>query len=107
MPRKLATEEASQKEYDDFIQESKVSEAQNNKDIEHKTAKRQKQEGSLIARKAEEEGTQKELTAAQAYFDKLKPSCIQTGLTYEDRVQRRQEEIESLREALRILNIEG
>merc|ERR1712217_485446 len=50
------------------------------------------------------EATQKELDAALAYFDKLKPSCVDAGVSYEDRVARRKEEIESLQEALRILN---
>ena len=45
-----------------------------------------------------------ELDAALAYFDKLKPSCVDSGVSYEDRVGRRKEEIESLQEALRILN---
>jgi len=50
------------------------------------------------------EGTQKELDAALAYFDKLKPSCVDAGVSYEGRVTRRKEEIQSLQEALRILN---
>ena len=50
------------------------------------------------------EGIQKELHAALAYFDKLKPSCVDSGVSYEDRVARRKEEIESLQEALKILN---
>ena len=31
-------------------------------------------------------------------------SCVDAGVSYEDRVARRKEEIESLQEALRILN---
>ena len=46
----------------------------------------------------------KELDAALAYFDKLKPSCVDSGVSFEDRVARRKEEIESLQEALKILN---
>merc|ERR1711865_1175691 len=34
----------------------------------------------------------------------LKPSCVDSGVSYEDRVARRKEEIESLQEALKILN---
>lgn len=37
-------------------------------------------------------------------FPKLKPSCVDSGVSYEDRVARRKEEIESLQEALKILN---
>jgi len=99
-----ASEAQSQKEYDDFMGDSSVTKAQNEKDIEHKTAKKQNEEQALQEKKGDLEGTQKELDAALAYFDKLKPSCIDSGVSYEDRVARRQEEIESLQEALRILN---
>jgi len=37
-------------------------------------------------------------------YPKLKPSCVDAGVSYEDRVGRRKEEIESLQEALKILN---
>merc|ERR1719330_32548 len=47
--------------------------------------------------------TQKMLTAALEYYEKLKPDCEDTGLSYKERVERRQEEIQSLQEALRIL----
>jgi len=37
-------------------------------------------------------------------YSKLKPSCVDSGVSYEDRIARRKEEIESLQEALKILN---
>eukprot|EP00971_Amphidinium_carterae_P047274 931272-Amphidinium_carterae.1 len=113
-------------EYDTFMTDSEVDKAQKNKDIEHKTAKKQDQEQALVVKHEDLEGTQKELDAALAYYDKLKPSCVDaawstvvhggggphpqtmggviTGVSYDDRVNRRKEEIESLQEALRILN---
>merc|ERR1719498_940514 len=99
-----AAEEQAQKEYDEFITDSEVDKAAKTKDIEHKTAKKQDQEQSLVSKNEDLEGTQKELDAALAYFDKLKPSCVDSGVSYEDRVARRKEEIESLQEALKILN---
>jgi len=99
-----AAEATAQKEYDTFMTDSKVDKAAKTKDIEHKTAKVQDEEQALTVKKADLEGTQKELDAALAYFDKLKPSCVDAGVSYEDRVARRKEEIESLQEALRILN---
>merc|ERR1719436_1180136 len=99
-----AAEVTAQKEYDEFMTDSKVDKAAKVKDIEHKTAKRQDQEQALTQKKEDLAGTQKELDAALAYFDKLKPSCVDSGVSYEDRVARRQEEIESLQEALKILN---
>jgi prefoldin subunit 5 len=99
-----ASEAASQKEYEKFILDSKIDHEGKSRDIVHKTSKKQDQESTLAEKKADLEGTQKELDAALDYFDKLKPSCIETGVSFEDRVQRRKEEIESLQQALRILN---
>jgi len=99
-----AAEAAAQKEYDTFMTDSKVDKAAKTTDIEHKTAKKQDEEQALTVKTSDLEGTQKELDAALAYFDKLKPSCVDAGVSYEDRVKRREEEIQSLQEALRILN---
>merc|ERR1719488_192096 len=97
-----ATEVAAQQEYDRFSTDSAVDKAQKERDIEHKTAQRQSQ--LLTEKQADLDTTQQELDAALQYFEKLKPSCLETGTSYEDRVARRKEEIESLQEALRILN---
>jgi len=99
-----AAEVTAQKEYDTFMTDSKVDKAAKVKDIEHKTAKKQDESQALGLKREDLEGTQKELDAALAYFDKLKPSCVDAGVSYEDRVSRRKEEIESLQEALKILN---
>merc|ERR1719491_1808266 len=99
-----AAEASSQREYDTFMTDSKVDVAAKSQDIEHKEAKKQDENQALTTKRADLEGTQKELDAALAYFDKLKPSCVDSGVSYEDRVGRRKEEIESLQEALKILN---
>jgi len=99
-----SAEATAQKEYDTFMTDSKVDKESKTKDIEHKTAKKQDEEQALTVKNEDLEGTQKELDAALAYFDKLKPSCVDAGVSYEDRVVRRKEELESLQEALRILN---
>jgi len=99
-----SSEATAQKEYDTFMTDSKVDKESKTKDIEHKTAKKQDEEQALTVKGEDLEGTQKELDAALAYFDKLKPSCVDAGVSFEDRVARRKEEVESLQEALRILN---
>ena len=60
--------------------------------------------GSLGSAEKDLKATQGELDAAFAYYDKLKPDCIQEGLSFADRAQRRQEEIDSLNEAYKILS---
>jgi prefoldin subunit 5 len=99
-----AAEASAQKEYDEFMTDSQVDKTEKATTIEHKTAKKQDEEQALTSNRGDLEGTQKELDAALAYFDKLKPSCVDAGVSYEDRVARRKEEIESLQEALKILN---
>merc|ERR1711994_622276 len=99
-----AAEATAQKSYDTFMTDSKVDKAAKAEDIEHKTTKKQDETQALTTKSEDLEGTQKELDAALAYFDKLKPSCVDAGVSYEDRVARREEEIKSLQEALRILN---
>ncbi len=99
-----ASEAQSSKEYNDFMTDSKVSKAQAETDTEHTHAKKQTAEMAVETSKADLEGMQRELTAALNYFEKLKPSCIETGVSHEERASRRQEEIESLQEALKILN---
>jgi len=99
-----ASEATAQKEYDEFMTESKTDKASKASSIEHKTAKKQDEEQALTEKKNDLEGTQKELDAALAYFDKLKPTCVDADVSYEERVARRKEEIESLQEALKILN---
>ena len=59
------------------------------------------QQAEKLARRGELE---KELAAAMDYYDKLKPSCVDAGVSYEDRVARRKEEIESLQDATKILS---
>merc|ERR1719482_246093 len=99
-----AAEATAAREYDQFMADSEAEKAAKEKDIEVKTMKRQDEEQALVVAKEDLEGTQKELDAALAYFDKLKPSCVDAGVSYEDRVARRKEEIESLQQALEILN---
>jgi len=99
-----ASEASQQKEYDTFMTDSKTDKAAKTTSIEHKTTKRLDETQALTTKNEDLEGTQKELDAALAYFDKLKPSCVEAGVSYDDRVARRKEEIESLQEALRILN---
>jgi len=99
---KSAEAEAA-KEYAEFMDDARLDKAQKEKDHEYKSKKHQDQSTALEQRKSDLAGTQKELDAALAYYDKLKPDCIATVEPYEERVARRKEEIESLQEALRIL----
>jgi len=97
-------EKESQAEYDSFMTDSEVDKAAKTQDIEHKTKKKQNQSQKLEEKNSDLAGTQEELDAALAYYEKLKPSCVDIGVSYDDRVAQRKEEIQSLQEALKILS---
>jgi len=99
-----AAEEQAQSEYDGFMGDSTTDKAKKQADIDSKTSKKQSQEQKLQEKKTDLDTTSKELSAAIEYYEKLKPSCVDAGVSYEDRVARRKEEILSLQEALRILS---
>jgi len=98
-----SSEAQSQKEFDAFSTESAANKAQNNKDVDHKTTKKINEESAHTMKSQDLTGTQTELDTALAYYDKLKPTCIDSGVNFEDRVARREEELASLQEALKIL----
>lgn len=99
-----ASETSAQKMYDEFMATSKADKKAKGKGIEHKMVKKQDTEQALVLKKKDLAGTQKELDAALNYYEDLKPSCINVGVSYEDRTSHRKEEIESLQQALKILN---
>ena len=43
------------------------------------------------------------LAAAMKELEKLKPVCVDTGMSWEERTARREQEVESLKESLKIL----
>eukprot|EP00929_Paragymnodinium_shiwhaense_P046806 TRINITY_DN23812_c0_g1_i1.p1 TRINITY_DN23812_c0_g1~~TRINITY_DN23812_c0_g1_i1.p1 ORF type:complete len:705 (+),score=322.09 TRINITY_DN23812_c0_g1_i1:123-2237(+) len=91
-------------EHDNFMETSTADKEQKNKDIKDKTTEQTNKEGDLLNTETDLENAQKELDAAMVYYDKLKPSCVNAGTSYGDRVGRREEEIQSLKEALSILD---
>lgn len=90
--------------HDKFLIESKKSKAVMNTDIKHKKNEVTRLTSETAEAKKELKITQEELDAALEYFEKLKPSCVSAGESYEERVARRKAEIESLSDALDILN---
>merc|ERR1719258_763914 len=87
-----------------YSSDSATNKAVKETDVKHKTSKKQETESALSDAKKDLAATNEELAAAMDYYEKLKPSCVDTGISYEDRVEQRKEEIESLQEALKILS---
>merc|ERR1719401_549301 len=97
-------EEEAQREFLEFTEKSESDKAVKDREMRHKGFAKERASRDLRQAKKDLEGSQKELAAALEYFEKLKPSCIDLGNSYEERVVRRKEEIQALQEALAILN---
>eukprot|EP00928_Gymnodinium_smaydae_P004448 TRINITY_DN1150_c1_g1_i1.p1 TRINITY_DN1150_c1_g1~~TRINITY_DN1150_c1_g1_i1.p1 ORF type:complete len:693 (-),score=240.38 TRINITY_DN1150_c1_g1_i1:73-2151(-) len=98
-----SSEASAVQDHDTFMAESEKDKALKQAEIEHKSETRVRKESELHSAKAELKRAQEQIDKAQAYYEKLRPTCVDAGVTYEERVKRREEEIESLKEALKIL----
>merc|ERR1719375_2511716 len=103
----MANEAQAQKAYDDFMIDANKSKAVKTRNIEMFTADKVAAESKLQTDTKDIKATQDELLAADRYYEKLKPQCIDAGVSYEDRVKARESEIASLKEALEILSGAG
>merc|ERR1719159_1102793 len=99
-----ADENMAAKEYDTFMADSKA-EAQAKHDEEFdKGLIKDKKEHEHKGTKEDLAATQEELDAALKYYEELKPMCLEVHVSYEERAAKRQEEIEALKEAYKILS---
>jgi len=99
-----SSEDTAQRSHDTFIADSSEDKAVKEKEARHKGFDKVRTERALNQAKKDLKATQAELDAALEYFDKLKPQCIDNGLSYEERVAKRKAEIVSLQEALKVLS---
>merc|ERR1719359_2544423 len=100
-----STDEAMEAdEFKTFMFESEKDQALKENDMKHKQEKKTQKESALHSAEEELKLTQEALDKANAYYEKLKPTCVDSGITYEERVKRREAEMQSLQEALKILS---
>jgi hypothetical protein len=89
--------------HEDFMATSRKSVAVKDKESEMLNADLAQANADLAIDTKDLKDTQDQLLAANRVYDNLKPSCVDSGMTYEKRVAAREEEIQSLKEALHIL----
>merc|ERR1719310_998424 len=94
-------ESQAAKEFERFSYMSAEDKAVKTQETEHRTNLQVKKTATLSETEKDLKVTQGQLDSALAYYDKLKPACIYTGEKYEERVARRQAEIEGLEDALK------
>jgi hypothetical protein len=99
-----ANEETAATEYDAFMKDAQASKKAKH-DLEVKTSL-EKDQAEFEKGELEKDlaSTQEELDKALEYQQYLKPVCLEVHVSYEERVARRKEEIEALKEAYEILD---
>jgi len=102
-----ASEQTAAREFVDFVQHAKAS-------IGSKTTKKELDEQDLKTTKTSLKTKMEDLQSNQNLLDdalkeleELKPTCIDTGMSYSERVQKREEEVKALNRALCILDPKG
>jgi hypothetical protein len=100
-------EKTAAKEFMEFETTTKVS-------LGTKKVSKSAKEGELTETEASIDEDNTSLTEEQSLLDKsiqeiieLQPACVDTGMSYEERVAKREQEIEALKEALCTLDKEG
>jgi len=99
-----AAEAESQSSYDEFMIQSKKSKAKKDKKIAMNDADKAAAESQMQMDISDLKATQDELIAAESYYERLVPQCIDKGMTFDERTKARESEMASLKEALAILD---
>merc|ERR1719386_175794 len=102
-----SAESQAQKEYDEFMKVSKADRESKHKEQFDKEMLKDKKEFDMDMADKDRKAAQEELDFALDYYEKLKPQCIEVHVSYEERAKRRQEEIDALNEAYKILSGAG
>jgi len=98
-----AAEAAAAKSYADFSTEAKRNKATKTRAIEMDESDKIAAESKLQSDTNDLKSTQDQLLAANRYHATLVPQCVDKGQTFGERTASRAEEIQSLKEALKIL----
>merc|ERR1719247_292504 len=99
-----AQESTEAEEYKAYMFEAEKDQALKENEKKHKSETLTNKQSALHSTQEELTLTQQALSKAVTYYEKLKPTCVDTGISYEERVKRREAEIQSLQEALKILS---
>jgi hypothetical protein len=98
-----ADEKQAETDYKNMMQESRVNLATKEATVGQLEEKVSRLSADLEARKKDLQSASEQLAAAEKYYEQLKPECVDSGVSYEERVKMREEEIQSLKEAQSIL----
>jgi len=101
-----AEEYQASRDYAKYSQETKVSIATKETGLKQTNNDLELTSSSLVSNLNDLKDTQELLDASLETLEKLRPACVDTGMSYEERVARREAEIEALKKALCVLDEE-
>jgi len=102
-----AAEEQAFQEYKAFVGEATATKKVKHDDEVKLKLEKDQDEFEVSQLQKDLKANQEELDKANAYYDELKPSCLDVHVSYEERVAKRKEEIAALKEAYEILDQKG
>merc|ERR1719277_905211 len=89
--------------YDEFMADASADKKQKHDTEVKLKLKKDQAEFEQSQTNKDLEAVEAELATANEYYEKLKPSCLEVHVSYEERVAKRKEEIEALKQAYSIL----
>merc|ERR1719269_67071 len=101
-----AEEYQAGRDFAKYSQDTKVSIATKETGLKQTNNDLELTSSSLVSNLNDLKDTQELLDASLETLEKLRPACVDTGMTYEERVARREAEIEALKKALCVLDEE-
>jgi len=102
-----AAEAEAARAYDKFMTESEAD-FKRKHDAEFKLSmEKDQKEFDLTQLEKDLTWTNKRLDEANAYFNTLKPQCLEVPVNFEERAAKRKEEIEALKQAYAVLDAKG
>merc|ERR1719379_610587 len=101
------SEKQSEASFQKLLTDNKVSKATKQAELKGKETEIKSLQVALSQAKEDHTSVGEELDAIMSYIDKLKPQCETKAMSYEEKVARRNAEIEGLKEALGILEGTG
>merc|ERR1719174_2745767 len=102
-----ANEKTAKAEYDAQTKENEIMKVTMDQDVKYKTKEKKDLEEALAEATSDRTAVQGELDAVLDYLKGIEARCIAKPMTYEERVKRRNAEINGLKEALEILSGEA
>jgi len=95
------------KDFIEFERDTSVSKKTKETAVEAKDAELKETEGAIETDKEGMTNAQKSLDSALSELQELHAACVDTGMSYEEKKEQREQELESLKKALCILDKQG